>query len=191
MQFSKRTGKPIDTLQEQLIELPLAISDHEGNPLKGQKSYTLKNIEISLRFHPFSQMRSPDCIVMEGMFMINTTPLNSHKTLSDYCKFLFTRYILSQFKRGTNENHVIFDNPGQIKNTPKSFEQKRRDAKAIIVNDHCCDDLTSNTKSFPGKWRETFLNCRECKRNLVKFIGHYLLTNTGTYLQPHQTLFML
>ena len=31
MQFLKQTGKSIDTQQEQLIELPLAIGDHEWN----------------------------------------------------------------------------------------------------------------------------------------------------------------
>ena len=31
MQFLKQTRKSIDTLQEQLIELPLAIGDHEWN----------------------------------------------------------------------------------------------------------------------------------------------------------------
>ena len=80
---------------------------------KGQKNCSTKNIEIRYKssLAPICTNEipwTPDCIAMEGMFMINTTPLNNHKTLSDYCKFLFTRYILSQFKKGTNENHVIF-----------------------------------------------------------------------------------
>ena len=40
MQYSNKTGKPIDSPGEQLLQLPLAICDHDGNPLKGQKSYT-------------------------------------------------------------------------------------------------------------------------------------------------------
>ena len=54
---------------------------------------------------------------------VNTTPLGSHKTMSDYAKFLFTRFVLTQFKRGCHEVHVIFDNPGRLQNTPKYFEQ--------------------------------------------------------------------
>ena len=38
MQFSQRTGKPVEKSGEQLIELPLALCDNEGNPLKGQKA---------------------------------------------------------------------------------------------------------------------------------------------------------
>ena len=38
MQFSRRTGRHIEKQGEQLIQLPLAISDNACNPLKGQKS---------------------------------------------------------------------------------------------------------------------------------------------------------
>jgi len=39
VKWSLRTGNPIDKAGEQLIMLPLAISDHQGNLNKGQKSY--------------------------------------------------------------------------------------------------------------------------------------------------------
>ena len=38
MQFSQRTGRSVEKRGEQLIELPLAITDNTGKPLKGQKS---------------------------------------------------------------------------------------------------------------------------------------------------------
>lgn len=41
-----------------------------------------------------------------------------------------------------------------------------------------------------SKWRENFLNCRQCKRRLVKFVGNYFLTNGGTYLHENQTLYV-
>ena len=65
--------------------------------------------------------------MLEGMFLINTTPLGSQKTMSDYAKFLMTRFLLSQFKRGSFEVHFIFDNPRRLKSTPKYFEHLRRD----------------------------------------------------------------
>ena len=40
MQFSQRTGRSVEKRGEQVIELPLAITDNTGKPLKGQKSYT-------------------------------------------------------------------------------------------------------------------------------------------------------
>ncbi len=197
MQFSKRTGKPIDRPGEQLLQLPLSICDNDGNPLKGQKSYTTKALEARYKTSSppgFStEIPSgwrPKCVLIEGMFLINTTPLGSHKTLANYANFLLRRHAISQFHRGSEEVHIIFDTPGRLANTPKYFEQKRRDAVAKVPLEHYCDELQGSTKIQHGKWRENFLNCRECKRKLVVFIGGYFLSNAGTYLQPHHTLYV-
>jgi hypothetical protein len=93
---------------------------------------------------------------------------------------------MSEFNKGTNEVHLIFDNPEAQSLTPKSFEQTQRDSHAIVTSEHCCDSLSRNTLIKPSKWRENLINCRICKRNLVKFIGEYLLSSIN--LQPHQTL---
>ena len=93
------------------------------------------------------------CTLLEGMFLINTNPLGSHKTLGDYAKFLMTRFLLTQFKRGSREVHVLFDNLGRFIHTPKYFEHVRRDEAAKLADDHCCDTLTITTK-VPKKWRE-------------------------------------
>lgn len=45
MTFSKRTHQPILNLEEQLIELPLAICDNEGISIKGQKVIQLSTIK--------------------------------------------------------------------------------------------------------------------------------------------------
>ncbi len=193
IQFSKRTGKPIDSLGEQLIEYPLAISDNSGNPLKGQKSYTTQ--ALGSRYKQASQQVliselpwKPECSVLEGMFLINTTPLGIHKTLADYGKFLISRFIRPQFSKGSLEVHIIFDNPGQLENTPKYFEHLRRDASAKITEEHCCDELP--TTNIPKRWREGLLNCRRCKRSLVLFLTDYFLNNIHTYLEAHQTLYV-
>ena len=195
MLFSKRTGRPIDKPGEQLIELPLAISDNDGKPLKGQKSYSTKTLESRYKatsppvFTTELPWR-PQCSIVEGMFLINTTPLGSHRTLADYARFLMRRYIIAEFNRGSEEVHLIFDNPGRLQNTPKYFEHVRRDATSKVSANHCCDDLEATTDIPRGKWRENFLNCRVCKRNLVKFIGKYLLHHIGANLQPQQSLYV-
>ena len=103
MQFSRITGMPIEKPGEQLIELPLAISDNTGDLLKGQKCYTTRSLESRYKtantqvFVPKLQWK-PECSIFEGMFLINITPLASHKTLSDYAEFLMRRFILSEFK---------------------------------------------------------------------------------------------
>ena len=110
--------------------------------------------------------------MLEGMFLINTTPLGSHKIMSEYAMFLLTRFVLTQFK-----------------NTPKYFEHERRDKSATIQSDHCCDTITSKTK-IPKRWRENLLHCRECKRSLVTYLTHYFLHSMKKSLQHNHTLFL-
>ncbi len=45
MRWSKLTGQPIERSGEQLLEIPLAQADHQGNPNKGQKAYMTKALE--------------------------------------------------------------------------------------------------------------------------------------------------
>ncbi len=192
MRFSRRTGGPIDKPGEQLIEFPVAISDNTGNPLKGQKSYATRSLvsrykEAAPHVLVSTLPWRPECAVFEGMFLINTTPLGSHKTLADYARFLMTRYVLTQFNKGSDEVHVIFNNLGRLQNTPKYFEQVRRDTTAKVVGNHCCDEILPTAK-VPKRWRENLLNCRRCKQGLAKFLTDYLLNYT--YLQPHQTLYV-
>ena len=131
----------------------------------------------------------PECVLLEGMFLINITPLGSHKTMSDYGRFLFKRFIQMHFIRGCLEVHVIFDNPTSQPNTPKHFEHKRRDKCASVSNEHYCDPVT-NTMKIPKKWRENMLNCRECKRSLVKYLTQYFLNYAHMYMHNNQTLYV-
>ena len=80
----------------------------------------------------------PECSVVEGMFRINTLPLCTHATMADYARLLLRRFVVSQFTKEGKKIHVIFDNPGQLQNTPKYFEQKRRDraTKVSAAADH-------------------------------------------------------
>ncbi len=124
------------------------------------------------------------------MVIINTAPLGIHKTLKDYAKFLMKRYIITYLRQGYKEVHVIFDNPGRLGNTPKCFEQARRDESAIVSTNHYCDDINNNTAVLRGKWRNNFLNCRECKRKLVVYLGNYFLANMHSFLNTGQTLYV-
>ena len=84
---------------------------------------------------------TPQCSIL-----INTVPLPNHFNLANYGTFLMKRFIISQFKKGSSEVHVIFDSPGRLENTPKYYEQKHRDSKAAVAaSNHVCADLTSST----------------------------------------------
>ena len=110
IKWSLRTGIHIKEAGEQLIALPLAISDHQGNPNKGQKSYMTKALANRYKQCPdviilndYPQGWAPQCCLMEGMFMINTSPLESHSTFGDYARFLMQRHITPHFSRGCTE----------------------------------------------------------------------------------------
>ena len=86
LRWSKQIGKAVERPGEQFIELPLAISDHEGNPIKGQKSYTTRayNTRYKNKIAPITTLEFPagwkaECSIIEGMFMINSAPLGSHR----------------------------------------------------------------------------------------------------------------
>ena len=196
IEHSQKTGKPIEQPGEQLLDKPMSLCDSEGNPLKGQKSYTTKYLEKRYQ-NAIPQVFSADfpdwenfCTIIDGMFMINTNPLGIHKTFSDYAKFLIQRHIMPQFYKGSSEVHVLFDTPGRLPNTPKYFEQKRRDEQAEVSEQHYCDDINGSTRIPTRKWHNGLLNCRDCKRKLVNFLGDYFLSNIHLYLTPNQKFYV-
>ena len=121
MLFSLKTGTKVDRPHEQLVQYPMSLSDTDGNPLTGKKSYFTKCAETRYqKSDPPIITQSlptgwkPKCSLLEGMFIINTTPLLHHKTLGDYGAFLLKRFVLPQFR---NEVHVIFDSPANNQST--------------------------------------------------------------------------
>ena len=128
LKWSHRTGIPIDQAGEQLIALPLALCDHSGNPHKGQKSYMTKALvnryKDPIVLNNFPPGWQPECCLLEGMFMITTSPVAGQTTFGDYGHFLMRRH----------------------EKTPKTFEQKRRDALATTDICHKCEEITESTK---------------------------------------------
>ena len=81
----------------QFNELPRAICTSDGLPNKGQKSNALKFYQkrydtvITCIYLPLWE---PDTIILEAMFLINSSPLYSqHKTFLDYAIFLVKHWI--------------------------------------------------------------------------------------------------
>lgn len=174
---------------EQYIQLPRAICDLNSNPNKGQKSLTTKfyltRYEDSLNLVCSSLPKQwiPTTVIIEGMFIIRTSPLHSHRTMAEYTLFLMRRYILPHFYKGTTEVHLLFDNPGCQQDNPKVFEQARRDAEALPAQ-HSCTAIYEEAE-VPAKWQDT-LKCRQCKRNVTVFISQFILQNIKPYLKEEQ-----
>ena len=131
----------------------------------GQKStitkfYESRYKECNLITHTLSSEWVPDTVIIEGMFIINTKPLASQKTMASYGSFLIWRFILLHFLRGSIQVHVLFDNPGQLEENPKIFEQIRRDSTCTWLEHTCL--IFFEEAEVPTKWNDT-LKCRKCK----------------------------
>ena len=194
LKWHQKTGQPIQKLAEQYIPYPLAISDNKGNPIKGQKSNATKYLENRYKIseHPIIRNNTPpgwtpQCTIIEGMFIINTSPLGTHRTYGEYAHFLFRRFVMTHMNRGSREVHVLFDNPERLE-LPKNFERERRD-KSSSVSIHTCDTIEASNP-IPTKWRGGVINCRQCKRSLTIFLSKYWLDNCSKYLQTGMALYV-
>ena len=80
----------------------------------------------------------------------------------------------------------MFDRPACNLCTPKAFEQSCRDAEHTVSSDH--EHFTFNdVAQVPQKWRE-HLNCRQCKQQLVKYLGTAFLGLAPMLLSNDQKL---
>ena len=173
MEYASKTGEQLPAFQ-QCIELPRAIANSDGQPTKGAKSNTTKVYEKRYEhasppvFHAsFPTDWRPDAVIMEGMFLINITPWSAHRSMANYADFLIKQHILIHYRK---EVHLLFDDPDCQVQSPKYFEQLRRDQTNPVPEDHCCTSVSSDMVP-PQMWRENILNCRTCKRNLVCFLS--------------------
>ena len=116
----------------------------------------------------------PEATVVEGKFLINITPWSAHHNIGEYADFLLRQHILPHFRNGSNEVHLLFDDPECQVQSPKYFERQRRDQLHPVPSEHHCTEFT-NDLVIPPKWRENVLNCRKCKRSLVCFLSKFFL----------------
>ncbi|CAC5392687.1 unnamed protein product [Mytilus coruscus] len=129
--FSKHSGNAVKDL-DQFLQLPRALCDTEGIPEKGQKATAanvFKNIysDAFLLQVPKAPVSSKTTVIIDGMFIINTSPLASHQTFGDYGEFLFNRWIIKYYNQYTaNEVHLLFDDPNRNGVSPKDIERTRR-----------------------------------------------------------------
>ena len=128
----------------------------------------------------------PDTVILEGMFLIQTTPLPTLSTMRDYVQLLIAKFVRPHLLAGVTEIHVVFDNSGSLPETPKEIEQCRRDACAgTQTSDHRCMVFDASEK-VPDKWRAV-LGCRTCKIALTHFIAGEMLELTASVMNEQQS----
>ena len=113
---SKQTGQPISHLDlDQLVKFPRALASADGKQEKGQKSCIFNNLKSAYCDAFLSEIPSQFsniCVILEGMFLINTAPLSIHKTFGEYALFLYKRWVVkSHTSYSAIEIHIIFDHP--------------------------------------------------------------------------------
>ena len=190
--YATSTGAQMDTAYKQCIELPRAIATPEGHPIKGAKANATKVLEKRYENATTQIIRTalpvgwvPEATIIEGMFLINITPWSAHHNIGEYAEFLLRQHILPHFRNGSNEVHLLFDDPECQVQSPKYFERQRRDQLHPVPSEHHCTEFT-NDLVIPPKWRENVPNCRKCKRSLVCFLSKFFLKSIGRKLQPNQ-----
>ena len=126
--------------------------------------------------------------MLEGMFLINTSPLCTHQSMKDYSQFLLRRFVLPHLVNGSSEVHIVFDNPGRHPHSPKAFERQRRDDSCSPPVDHVHINYTDACPP-PSNWRE-HLSCRKCKRDLVLYLGSSLIQYSASIVRGQQRVIL-
>ena len=153
--------------------LPRALADENGNPRKANKStptnfFKNRYCENNVITNEFPPNWMPDSVLLEGMFMIQTTPILGVVKFADYSKLLTHCYILPHFKNGVKEVHVIFDHHNTNTESPKEIEQQKRDKEHPISLHHEHANITE-TGDIPSNRRGDVLNCCNYKKTYANF----------------------
>lgn len=127
---------------------------------------------------------SPHTAILEGMFIIQSSPLSSMGCMKEYTQWILDQHVKPHLRAGAQEVHVVFDSPGSMSQTPKELEQKRRDTcNNKLCDTHTCIQFTSTT-AIPSKWRD-LLACRKCKQCLTNYLvlklAQLILRNTQLF----------
>ena len=168
----------LNSLFGSISALPRALIGRDGLPYKATKSNTTEYLRKRYSALPIiSQSLPPQWIahscIVEGMFMIQTSPLPTMSSMQEYTRLLLNQYVRPHFRAGVQEVHVVFDSPGSMRESPKELEQRRRDSGAEHSENHECVPLNSST-TLPTKWR-ALLACRRCKQCLTEYLAQEML----------------
>ena len=118
--------------------------------------------------------------------MIQTAPSPGVTTFQQYTDMLLKRFTVPHLKAGTQEVHILFDDPNQT-DSPKDIERRVRDHTTCIDPDHHCSSIEPFV-AVPTEWRSKLLNCRKCKRSLCMFLSNDMLIQAPKLLRENQRL---
>lgn len=188
--WCSKTGQSFNSSSEQYTVLPRAMCDASGNPHKGAKSNWTDKIHkrYNVTVGMLPQDWKPDAVILDGMFLVNLTPLRQTETIHDYTYLIFRRFIRPYFNQGAIEVHVIFDVPPEPgKFNPKAGEQNRRDENRTPLDSSHTHISFQPNSPLPRPWKN-YIQCRQCKRSIVEAIGLTLLRTGSNQLRIGQQI---
>ena len=180
LDWCRATGEPYD-LNEQYSVYPRAFCDNNEVPHSGTKSLWLHKLTSrylsSIVTNSLPNNWSPETVIIDAMFLINTRPLRRNTTIATYSQFLFHCFVSPHYIAGSSEVHLVFDEDTKQQFDIKSFERRKRDSKEKSSY-HTCINFQPETAN-PTKWQD-YLTCRTCKRSIIEAIGLSLLRSRLT-----------
>ena len=189
--WCNRTGQSYNVTNEQYSIYPRALCDVTGNPQRGTKSnwtdklgkrYSHANPPVISNTLPSGWV--PEAVIIDGMFLLQCAPLRQTSTISRYAELLFNRFILTHFKTGAIEVHLLFDSPSIQAFNPKSHERTRRDSTRTSSSSHVHITFTPSTL-IPNNWR-SLIECRECKQSIMAAVSLAYVQTLTLKLGAHQ-----
>ena len=155
-----QSGQGLNQLptQDQYLELPRAIADANGMPHKSEKRNAREFLHkrYKIMSPPFPIDWFPEVAILEGMFMIQSTPFPGC-TMKRYSAFLMDQYVRYYIHKNVAEIHIVFDHANRQQHHPKQIERSRRNSTCIHNHTLFHDEL-----KVPSKWRD-HLECTVCK----------------------------
>ncbi len=131
----------------------------------------------------------PGAFIIDGMFIIYTSPAPGHHTFGQYALYLYNRWVTHIFgdetKRDVSEVHICFDRQKDDIPSPKVIERQRRDAEK--PSNSKVYDLIENTTLLPYKWSD-FLAVRENKHRLIEYIQRFFMRSAEHSLRLNTAL---
>lgn len=117
-------GINFDQLLGPICPLPRALIGKDGLPYKASKSNTTEFLrkrysELNLVTEKLPPYWTPHSVILEGMFIIQSSPLPSMSCMKEYTQWLLDQYVRPHLRVGSEEVHVTFDSPGSMTETPK------------------------------------------------------------------------
>ena len=188
--LSKSTGEPITCL-EQFVALPRALCSPDGVPNKYQKAPISKLYEDRYPdvFTPSLSIQGKFAYVVDGMFLLQTHPVDPQKTFGDYINCLYRRWVtFPMFTYQASEVHIVFDHPNRHGQSPKDIERARRDAEKQPLSTEDFSKMTVQSKLPSYAMWSSFLANRILKRRLVTLIADQFLAIALSSLPSCKTL---